>query len=322
MLPSSLVVLNPTAHGGRARALWSWVEPEVASYSRPEVVCTDPAGHWTDTVHRARESGVRLFLAAGGDGTVNALVNALSTGDPSDGAAVEGASREPITLGAIGLGSSNDFHKPVGHRMGDVPLRVDPRHTRSRDVGLARYRDPEGQVQTRRFVISASMGLTAEANALFNGRGRTIRWLKRKSTDSAILYAALCTIAKHQSFPAELCIEGGDGRRMSVQLTSLSVMKTPFLSGWLRFDTPVEPDDGHFAVNLCDDLSRLDILRVLRELSRGRFLACRRAGTEHFRAAKLTVRASHPVALELDGEVVRATEVTFEMSSQQLRCCA
>src|SRR5437016_2873987 len=96
----TLVVLNPNAHGGRARQLWHRI-------TRPAgwtVVDRDYSGAVSSAVH----NGERSFVAAGGDGTVNALLNAI----------VACENRPPLeefTLGAVGLGSSNDFHKPGAH---------------------------------------------------------------------------------------------------------------------------------------------------------------------------------------------------------------
>jgi diacylglycerol kinase family enzyme len=67
-------------------------------------------------VVRELERGETDFVAAGGDGTVNAVVSAL----------VENASPDAlrrIRLGAVGLGSSNDFHKPLSE-----DRSIDKRH--------------------------------------------------------------------------------------------------------------------------------------------------------------------------------------------------
>jgi diacylglycerol kinase family enzyme len=307
MLPASLVVLNPAARGGAARQRWRDVRAEVARYSRPALVHTDPEGRWVQRVRLALGDGVRFFVAAGGDGTVNALANALLSSELELGSGA--------TLGAIGLGSSNDFHKPNRCRAPRIPLRIDPRRCTQRDVGIARYRDAAGVERTRCFVVSASVGFTAEANAAFNDRALVP--LKRRSASAAIAYAALRTIARQRSFSAELRVADDEPR--ALRLSNLSIMKTPHLSGWMRFDTPVASDDGHFAVNAFEELGGLGALRALWNLSRGRFLGC--SGTHHWRASSLSVTVPHAVALELDGEVVEATHIGFDVLPRRLRCC-
>jgi len=225
-LPASLVVLNGSARGGRAAELWMSVQPLVARHSRPEIVTTSPQQGLSEAVERAVAAGVRLFLAAGGDGTVNALVNALFQADPQFG-----GSEQPFTLGAVGLGSSNDFHKPVGQVHGTVPLSIDSANGSKRDVGVARYRDLNGVEHSRMFVVSASLGLTAEANATFNHPGPLLGWLQRHCTNAAIACAAIETLARYRSFPARLAVAGRDAPKARVELNSLSVMKTPYLSG-------------------------------------------------------------------------------------------
>lgn len=322
--PRSVVLLNPRARGGEAARLWRAVEPHVSRHSRVHVVHADARGHWVDAIRGAASEGIRVFVAAGGDGTVNALLNALYDADALLGATV--APRAPrtapaFTFGAVGLGSSNDFHKPVSRAHGSVPLRINPVEVGLRDVGIARYHDGGGNLRNRLFLVSASVGLTAEANAAFNEPGPICGWLKRRSTTAAIAYTAVASIVGYRSFPAVLRLAGEARAPMRVQITNLSVMKTPYLSGWLRFDTPVERDDGRFAINLSSGLTRRHTLGMLWELSRGRFLASRRPGIHHWRARELTVEAPHPFALELDGEVVRATRVAFDVLPDKLRCC-
>ncbi len=296
MKPEALVVLNPGARGGRGRELWSRLEGRVAERLRPRLVETDLAGAWT---RELKSAGVRIFIAAGGDGTVNLLVNALAELGPLD----------RFVLGAVGLGSSNDFHKPY---RAAIPLKVNPEGIGRRDVGVARYVAPDGSLRIRHFIVSAGMGVTARANAFFNSLGA----LKRRWTQAAILYSAGRTIALHRNAPARIRV--GD-RTERVEISNLSVLKTPYLSGSLRFDTPVAPDDGLFAVNLCDGMRRLDLARLLVDLSLGRFLGrpCRRS----WRVPAVSVETDSPESLELDGEVVTARGVEFRILPEKIGVC-
>lgn len=307
--PEALVVLNPAARGGKGRTLWSQVAPAVRNQVIPRVVETDRDNQWHTAVRLAVANGIRVFIAAGGDGTVNALGNALVN-------ARNGHPLETFTLGAVGLGSSNDFHKPYATVVRGIPLKTNPDAPRRRDVCLARYTEEDGSEHQRHFIISASLGVTAEANAFFNRGDRLQRWLKARWTGGAILYAALNTIATYHNIKASLYL--GD-EQLDTAITNLSVLKTPYLSGSFRFDTPVAPDDGCFAVNLCAGLTRLGTLRTLVDLARGRFLG--RPGRRHWRLARLSVETQRPVALELDGEVTMATRVTFEVLPERILEC-
>jgi len=306
--PAAVVLLNPAAGGNRGIARWQRAEGAVRRICEPRVVETDLAGEWRFAVRQAIEDGTRLFIAAGGDGTVSALADELAR-------ARGGIPLDEFTLGAIGLGSSNDFHKPCGRRIAGVPIRIEPSEQR-RDVCVARYTAPDGSAHTRCFVISASVGVVAEANAFFNEGDAPERWLRRKWTGGAILYAALHTIATWRNLPVRLRSAGGTAR---TAVTNLSVSKTPFVSGMFRYDRSVAPDDGFLAVHLCEGMSRKEALRALVDLARGRFEG--RSKRRHWNSWRLAVAAEGPLALELDGEVVQARRVTFGVLREQVKLC-
>jgi len=306
--PAAVVLLNPAAGGNRGIARWRRTESAVRGLCEPRVVETDPAGEWRCAVRQEIEGGTRLFIAAGGDGTVSALADELARSRgwiPLD----------EFTLGAIGLGSSNDFHKPFGRMVGRIPVRIVPSDER-RDVCIARFTAPDGTAHTRCFVISASVGVVAEANAFFNDGDAPERWLRGKWTGAAILYAALHTIATYRNLAVRLRSAGGTAR---AAVTNLSVSKTPFVSGMFRYDRSVAPDDGFLAVHLCEGMSRDEALRALVDLARGRFEG--RPKRRHWNSWRVAVAAACPMALELDGEVVRASRVTFGVLREQVRLC-
>ena len=121
----TLVLFNPAAGGGRAARQRGRVERALGE-GPVRIVPLDPSGRWESAVQLALASDVRNFVAAGGDGTVSTLVNTL--------VAVAGQQRlEGLTLGAVALGSSNDFHKPpmptCSNRLsggGGPQARIDP----------------------------------------------------------------------------------------------------------------------------------------------------------------------------------------------------
>jgi len=308
-LPAALVLLNLLAGGTRSRQRWARAEAAVRAVARPTVVELDAGGAWRTRVQAALEGGVWFFIAAGGDGTVHALVEALVL-----------APRRPpldhLTLGAVGLGSSNDFHKPVARRVGGVPVRLGP-GVRPRDVGVARAWTDGGARETHCFVVSASVGVVAEANHFFSNGDSFQGWLRGRWTTGAILNAACHAIARHRERPARLRIAGERTRRTDV--TNLSVSKTPYVSGSFRYDVVVEPADGRLLVCLCEGMTRGQAVRALADLARSRFAG--RAGRRAWRARRAALLPDQAVTLELDGETCTARRVAFGVLPERIQVC-
>jgi diacylglycerol kinase (ATP) len=297
----ALVLLNPNARHGRGRARYAAVKADIDAVFDTRVVETDPTGN-DSPIRAALDDGIRTFIAAGGDGTVNAVIDALVR--------LRGTiALDDLTLGAVGLGSSNDAHKPVKREIAGIPVRIDARHAAPRDVGIARWDGGE-----RAFLVSASVGVTAAANALFNREDPVLRLLKRCWVDGAIAWAAVRTIASWRNLSATLLLQE---QSLAIALTHLGVAKTPWLAGGLHYDTPVEP--GRFAVNLCEGMGRLRTISTLAALSRGRFAGL--PGTHSWSASCASVVLDKPCDLELDGEIFRASRVSFELLPERIRLC-
>ena len=106
------------------------------------------------------EKGVNCFISAGGDGSINYLLNTLIK--------ITGRHSKNYCLGGIGLGSSNDFLKPFSDYIDGVPVRINPDFENLTDVGKVTYTDEKSEVKARYFIVNASLGITADANLLFN----------------------------------------------------------------------------------------------------------------------------------------------------------
>ena len=307
-----VLFINSHAAGGTALAKWRSIEAEFVKRFHPSHVHSPRSmDSMTDLLRHELDRGERDFVAAGGDGTVNALLNAICSAAPIQ-------ELPALSLGAVGLGSSNDFHKPFLKQqfIGNVPCKVDFPNAYLRDIGCLSFVE-NGQLRQRQFLANASSGVTAEANWFFNNPTTALEALKRVSTGAAILYAAVLTILRYHNF--ECTIQTEDCELRSTLLTNLAVMKNPHVSGSFRYDTPVAPNDGNFAVNLSESMSKPELLRLLYSLSRGRFT--RLNHTQSWLRPCITISASKPMAIEYDGEIVNARSATFAVLPRYLKVC-
>lgn len=296
------VFVNLAANNGRAASRWEQISATVLE-QLPEgtkVVVFQPKSSMESELKHLLDAGVQGFISAGGDGSANFLLNLMMQ--------FTGEHAHPLWLGGIGLGSSNDFIKPKLHFIQGLPTRLNWASSKLVDVGKADFVLLSGKQQSRFFIANASLGVTAEANWFFNHGDWFLRASKDRWEDMAILYAALRTILGFRNFPATLDL---DGKLLKTRLSNLAVLKSAYVSGSFHYDDPVQRDDGFFGLNVCLDMTKTELLRVLIGLARGRFRG--RPKTHSEALSQLSVRMSAPVALEMDGEVFRTTEVHFSV---------
>ena len=309
MTPLPLVLLNPGCNYQTGARRWAKVEPElrhrIGEFELEELRSESAV---RAQVRAARGRGVVVFIAAGGDGTVNLIANALL----DSGAATE------IALGAVGLGSSNDFHKPFRREdfIGRMPVRVDLGRARPVDVIRIEYEDGE-PAAARCCLLNASIGITAEGNAFFNTRTTLIRLLQRVSHDLAVTATALRTLFVYKNIPCRLQVD--DNPAADFAITNLGVIKRPNFAGSLRYDTSIAPDDGHVGVNLSYGLSLLERVTALVALSGGRFAG--RPKTLCLSGARAVVTSPQRFAVELDGEIVYARTARFSVIPKAMKVC-
>lgn len=306
------ILVNPGAGGGTGLKKWEAIAARVRERTGPfaEVITSDLGG-MESAVDVALNAGEAQFVAAGGDGTFNSLANhiLLRVQDPSAAG---------IILGAIGLGSSNDLHKPWNRQamIAGCPTMLDFNAARPRDVGVATYQ-LLGARCSRVFLINASAGVTAEANLFFNHPDPVLSWLKQRSTRLAITYAALHTILFFRN--QAVAVSSAETGRFNSNLTNIGIIKNPHFSGDLRYPGEADYANGQFSVYLFDGLQRSGLLHLMKALSKGEL-----PGALHARfwpTQRLEISSDSPIAFESDGEVVYTHSVAFHILPQHLKVC-
>jgi diacylglycerol kinase (ATP) len=288
------VIFNPTAKGDKARHFQEHLRGIGA---RCILKPTPAAGAGRSLAAEAVREGCECVVAAGGDGTVNEVLNGL--GDEPDGFA-------RVRLAILPLGTVNVFARELG-----LPLSlpeawaiVERGRVLAVDLPGVRFRR-DGQWQRRYFAQLAGAGLDARAVEL-------VRWeMKKKLGPLAYIAAGWQALGEAQGN----ITASTPGRSVSGELVLIG-------NGRLY--------GGSFALFPQADLSdgRLDV-RVFPRADWRTALACgwgimtgrlaRSGRSENFRAESLSLSSPARVPLQLDGEVVGELPAEFEVRPGALR---
>jgi len=303
------IIVNPNCHQGRGWKRWLSIKSDVLKQlpGAKEVVTKnmDDLNEQLDSLFHSREE--TIVVSAGGDGSIHYLANKLLGSGPVD--------KSKITLGAIGLGSSNDFHKPFRSLIKNIPVRIDTAGPfLSHDAGRALYIDENNNQQEKFFVVNASFGATAEGNWNFNNPGRILKWLKKNTTSVAIHYTAISTILSYKN---KFCSVRFDNEERNVQMSNINLLKIPYVSGSLHYQQSIFPDDGRLGLNICHNMSKRELLQTLFDLEKGNFATNGNKLsllTDQFHLASKT-----PIVFECDGETIKTSEVQISVIPKAIK---
>ncbi len=288
------VIFNPAARGNKARRFRRYLGE--MSQQCAFKATTGP-GDARRFAQAAVATGYDVIVAAGGDGTVNEVLNGI--GDDPDGFA-------RVRLGVLPLGTVNVFAREL-----QVPLKLERAwrvlkrgHETKIDLGRADYCEA-GLPQQRYFMQLGGAGLDARAIELVSWK------LKKNAGPIAYVVAGLQALAEKQP----RIVVKADGNKLEGELALFGNGK--FYGGPFNIFPGANLSDGR--LDLCV-FPRVNVPTLLR-LVPG-FLA-RRKLSEHrvsrLRAERFEATSDTPVAFELDGEWIGSLPATFSVERQKLR---
>ena len=236
-------------------------------------------------------------MAAGGDGTVNEVLNGM--GDAPNGF-------DDVRLGVLPLGTVNVFAREL-----KLPTKLERawavlrrgRETRI-DLGRADFQ-ADGQPARRYFMQLAGAGLDARAVELVSWK------LKKNAGPLAYVVAGLQALAEKQP---TVTARAGD-RRTEGELVLLGNGK--LYGGPFEFFPEARLGDGQLHACAFPRLTLGRLLRVLPGLLLRHQLP--EAAVQRLQAPKIELTGDVSIAFELDGEWVGHLPATLSVEPQKLR---
>ncbi|HEX8312207.1 MAG TPA: diacylglycerol kinase family protein [Chthoniobacteraceae bacterium] len=282
---STTVLLNPAAGSvGDREVIVGAIKDQLPGV---QIVSGREAGALTQLTRKALADGARTVIAAGGDGTLNEVLNGLA---PDFSRA---------RLGLLPLGTGNDFARTaeLPADLHEALLVIRAGHIRHIDVIRA-------QTATTRFMINVSAGgFSASVNDVMTE--------ELKDTWGPLCYARsfVEALSGLQDFQTEIILD--DSERLDVQAYNIVVANGRYVAKGLPIAPTAEIDDG------LADLVVLPAsgLRALASLAPATLFG-RHLESEHIlfrRARKIEIRSKPHMRFNTDGELIGSCPITYEV---------
>ena len=299
-----IAIVNPNAGGRKCARDWPEIEGFLRSAELPFIaVFTEKPKDAISFSKRFIKEGYRKFIAVGGDGTINEVVNGIFK--------QKDVPQHEVSLGVVMVGTGNDWGK-----MFDIPSDyasavevIQQNKLFLQDVGKVNYRNGI-KFSSRYFVNVAGLGFDAKVAQKTNQAKN-----EGKSSKLSYFRALLSSLVKYKS--VDVNIEIDDKTGFNGDLFSMSVGIGKFSGGGMMQTPDAVVNDGLFDLTIIKDISKMKVIRSVKKLYNGKIHSVKE--TEAFRAQKLKIDSKAELFLEVDGESLGKAPFVFEIYPEQLQ---
>jgi diacylglycerol kinase (ATP) len=254
---------------------------------------TDQKGDGTRLAQEAIAAGCDRVIAAGGDGTLNEVINGLAP------------HADRVEVGLIPLGTGNDFARVL-----DLPASVDD----CIDVLAA------GNVRPTDFVRVTSDSVRYFVNVSAGGFSGTVNEkmtpeIKQSWGPLAYLRCAAEALPELRAYRTEIELDDAPG--LALDLYNVVIANGRYVAGGTLIAPEASIDDGLLDVVLIPQNPAGDLALVAAQILVGSHLTSE--GVVFRRASKVGVRSTPGMWFNVDGELVGNEPAVFEVMPRALR---
>ena len=293
-----LILANPTAGGGLAQEAL----PRLRTFASEnqwsaEFRSTESSAEFTQIARDETAGGRKRIFALGGDGTFQALLNAV-------------AGSANVSIGVLPAGGGNDLASALGLPLN--PVRAAERILADGEavrLDAACVHTADGT--ERLYMGGGGVGLDAEAARFASGVYRKIRGRSR------YLLSAIRALGKFHGISVRVSLEGAEQTILQATALVLGVLNTPSYGGVLRLAPEASLEDGRLDLVLLENLSAFEIARMLPRLAVSGEIRTERI--QRFSVTRVRIETEHPSAFHADGEIIGLTPVEIAVVPQAMR---
>ena len=292
------VILNP--YSNRWNAQKRWVEAEIALRAAGvdfELAVSEGPGHIGELTRQALLDGFSPLIAAGGDGTIGEMVNAIGHASSADAVLP--------TLGIIPLGTANDmaYALKIPSDLGEAARVISAGKIRSMDMGKA---------NDIYFANNSALGIEPYVSVIQN----KITWIKGIGR---YLVAAVMAIMAGPSWDAHLEWDGG---RYDGPISLVYIGNGPRSGGVFFMGPHADPFDGKLTIVFGHRATRRGMFALLpKTMKQDKGSYVESEGMTEFSVSWLKVHLDNPSPAHTDGEIFSSgiTDLEYHIFPNRLQ---
>lgn len=277
------VILNPRAGRGKAAKLKAGILAELAKYGYiSHLEETQWHGHAIEIAKKAVESGYNLVIAAGGDGTVNQVVN--------------GMAGSKVPLGVLSGGTGNDFASMIGMPSETAAGIRQIIEGEIRWVDLCRLNESY-------YISSVGAGFDGQVAYNVNRGMRFVRGM------SAYLLSVVKTLFSFRLHRVKMVV---DGKTREYKALLFAVNNSRTYGGGIKITPDARIDDGLFDICVAKEVTPFQVLWFLPLAIKGEHLRLHKK-VEILKGREVYLESGTPLFYHMDGEVFQDTVFRFSI---------
>jgi len=281
------LILNPSSGTDKAPGFLPEINEALRErFGMMEIVMTTGARDGEHAAAQAARDGCDRVFVAGGDGTLNEVVNGLLSEDALG----------RVTIGLLPLGTGNDFARML--HLSEKPEEALAALAEGREV-----RVDVGTVNGRAFVNTSGGGFISEVTEALDDR------LKSIAGKLAFLIAGGQAALDYEPVPVRIEADGQPAFDATPQL--FAVCNARQIGGGRLIAPEAEIDDGWLDVCLVESMPTIEFLNLLRKVADGSHLEDERV--RYFRARDMTMTFARAVKVNTDGELFEAKACSYRV---------
>ena len=292
---NNLLIINPTSGPAENPQLIAELTETLQTRGiHAEICTTTPDEDGEGLAAAAAKAGTKLVIAAGGDGTIEAVARGLV--------------HTQTVLGIIPLGTRNNIAASL-----NIPNDL----TQAIGIIARGDRDRFDMGKANNFYFMEVVGVGLEAS-LFPCGDQVKEGIKKNYW--AALKSMISGIKTFLQFRPHRLVLRLDGRRIRrLRTLQVNICNSPRYGMEFALAPEAKMNDGKLDVIYINNPSKWEHLRHFFTAMRGKRLPHERLKTH--RASKIEVRSYPPLEVHADGECLGTTPVTVEVIPQALWIC-
>lgn len=327
----ALIIANPTAGIGAGRInKQRLIEVARRDLERGglqvEVATVSDRDELSDLAERAVRNKIDYVIAAGGDGTINSVVNGMmrTAQQPKDAQHRHSESWhvEGTALGVLPMGTGNvfAFNLGIANSWREACKVIRQGHTRRIDVGLARAlaRGPQTSEtghkihKTRHFLLMAGVGFDAK---VVEDTSLRLKFVLR---DFAYVIKSLQNVVLHQGSQVTLTFHNGSVHTAESWLIMIGNAAS---YAWdIKFTSQARLDDGYLDICLMPFENKLVSIQQILQILTGQHVE--RGIARYWKTQGVRIESNLPVPVQLDGDEWSRTPIEVSLLPAALHVLA